>query len=402
MKSQAFWHLTDWHLTDWHLTALTSSCSEWSLIGPESLFLNTTDGKLEMYASMPRVNSSNRLIDLRSDTVTRPSTGMREVMANAEVGDDVYGDDPTVNALEEQVSDFLGKEAGLFVTSGTQSNLSALLAHCGRGDEYIGGVGYHIAKDEAGGAAVLGGISPRHLQLNDRGGLDPAAVEAAIQPDDIHFAITRLVCLENTYSGMVMDQAGIEKSAEIAHANGLKLHIDGARLLNAAVKSNRPASELVACADSVSLCLSKGLGAPAGSVLSGSSDFINRARRARKLLGGGMRQAGVLAACGLYAMQNNVDRLAQDHDNARTLASRLAEIPGLRLDLESVHTNMIWVDVTGEGKGGLSDHMLERGMIVSDPSGGKHTTRLVTHLDFDADDIDKVVDGFASWLGETA
>lgn len=354
-----------------------------------------------MYASMPRVKSSNRLIDLRSDTVTRPSAGMRDAMANAEVGDDVYGDDPTVNALEEQASSYLGKEAGLFVTSGTQSNLSALLAHCGRGDEYIGGVGYHIPKFEAGGAAVLGGISPRHLQPNPSGGLDPAAVEAAIQPDDSHFAITRLVCLENTHNGMVMDQEEIEKTAEIAHANGLKLHIDGARLLNAAVKSKTPASKLVECADSVSLCLSKGLGAPAGSVLCGSLDFINKARRARKLLGGGMRQAGVLAACGLYALQNNVERMAKDHENAHSLASRLGDMPGLDLDLDRVHTNMIWIDVKSKGSVPLSDHMMERGMIVSEPSGSHNTTRLVTHLDFDGDDIDKVVDGFASWLGET-
>jgi threonine aldolase len=354
-----------------------------------------------MYASMPKVANSNRLIDLRSDTVTRPSAGMREAMANAEVGDDVYGDDPTVNTLEERAAEMMGKEAGLFVSSGTQSNLVALLTHCGRGDEYIGGIGYHIPKYEAGGAAVLGGISPRHLPLNDKGGLDPAAIEAAIQPDDSHFAITRLICLENTHNGLVMDQAAVEQTAAVARSNDLKLHIDGARLMNAAVKSGRPASELVACADTVSLCLSKGLGAPVGSVLCGPKDFIHRARRARKLVGGGLRQSGVLAACGLYALQHNVDRMAEDHANASAMANRLAELPGLNFDVDKVHTNMIWIDVAQDaGKGSLSEHMMERGMIVSEPSGANRSFRLVTHLDFESGDIDKVVDGFANWLGE--
>lgn len=353
-----------------------------------------------MYASMPKVSSSNRLIDLRSDTVTRPSAGMRDAMANAEVGDDVYGDDPTVNALEERAAEMMGKEAGLFVASGTQSNLVALLTHCGRGDEYIGGVGYHIPKYEAGGAAVLGGISPRHLALNAQGGLDPEAIEAAIQPDDSHFAITKLICLENTHNGLVMDQDKIEQTSQVAKRHGLSLHIDGARLMNAAVKSGRPASELVACADTVSLCLSKGLGAPVGSVLCGPADFIHRARRARKLVGGGLRQSGVLAACGMYALQNNVERMEEDHDNAAAMAKRLVELPGLKFDVDSVHTNMIWLDVEdAAGEGSLSEHMMARGMIVSEPSGPTRSTRLVTHLDFETSDIDKVVDGFASWLG---
>lgn len=354
-----------------------------------------------MYAAMPKADGANRLIDLRSDTVTRPSDGMRSAMANAEVGDDVYGDDPTVRALEERAADLLGKEAGIFVASGTQSNLTALLTHCGRGDEYIGGTGYHIPKYEAGGAAVLGGISPRHLTLNKAGGLNPQDVEAAIQPDDPHFAVSKLVCLENTYNGMVMDQDNIEKTAEIARANGLALHIDGARLMNAVVKSKTSAKELVACADTVSLCLSKGLGAPVGSVLCGPADFIKRAHRARKMLGGALRQSGVLAACGLYALDHNVARLAQDHENASMMAKRLQDIDGVTIDLKSVQTNMIWLTVAGEGEGKLSDHMMERGMVVSDPSGPDNTVRLVTHLDFEADYIDRVVDGFASWLGGT-
>ena len=355
-----------------------------------------------MYASMPKHTGSNQLIDLRSDTVTRPSKGMLEAMARADVGDDVYGDDPTVNALEEKTADLLGKEAGLFVTSGTQSNLAALLSHCGRGDEYIGGVDYHICKYEAGGAAVLGGISPRHLQLNSNGGLDAAAVEAAIQPDDPHFAVSRLVCLENTHNGKVMDQAEIERTATVAKDNRLALHIDGARLMNASVKSKRPAKELVACADTVSLCLSKGLGTPVGSVLVGPTDFIVKARRARKMLGGGLRQSGVLAACGLYALANNVERLEEDHEHAQTMAKRLQELDGLSFDIADVHTNMIWIEVTKPGNVPLDAFMGDRGIVVSNPSGPKNTVRLVTHLDFDKGSIDNVVDGFAAWIGNAA
>ena len=354
-----------------------------------------------MYASMPNAVGTNQLIDLRSDTVTRPSAGMRKAMADAEVGDDVYGDDPTVRALEEYSADLLGKEEALFVASGTQSNLIALLSHCGRGDEYIGGVDYHIPKYEAAGAAVLGGISPKHLQLNETGGLNPQDIEAAIQPDDPHFAITKLVCLENTYNGKVMDQDTIEATSIVARKNNLALHIDGARIMNAAVKSGRHAKDLVACADTVSLCLSKGLGAPVGSVLNGPKNFIARARRARKLLGGGMRQSGVLAACGLYALQHNVSRLEEDHNNAAEMAARLHELNGLSFKLSEVQTNMIWIDVTGTGQGDLSEHMLERGIVVSSPSGPNNTARIVTHLDFEQSYIDRVVDGFASWLGET-
>lgn len=353
-----------------------------------------------MYASMPKTAGANQLIDLRSDTVTRPSKGMLETMVAADVGDDVYGDDPTVNALEEQVADLLGKEAALFVTSGTQSNLCALLSHCGRGEEYISGKEYHIPKYEAGGAAVLGGISPKHLQQNDKGGLDAAAVEAAVQPDDPHFAITRLVCLENTHNGKVMDQDEIERTAAVTEKHELSLHIDGARLMNAAVKSGRSAKELVDCADTVSLCLSKGLGTPAGSVLVGPKDFIAKARRARKMLGGGLRQSGLLAACGLYALANNVDRLEEDHANAYDMAKRLAELDGVGFDLDDVHTNMIWLNVDKPGHGSLSQHMMEKGIVLSDPSGPENTVRLVTHLDFETAHIDRVVDGFAQWLGE--
>jgi len=342
---------------------------------------------------------TNSLIDLRSDTVTRPSEGMRAAMAQADVGDDVYGDDPTVTALEQKAAGLVGKEAGLFVTSGTQSNLCALLTHCGRGDEYIGGVGYHIPTYEAGGAAVLGGISPKHLHPNASGGLDAADVEAAIQPDDSHFAISRLLCLENTFGGCMQDQAAMEKTAAVARKHGLAVHLDGARLFNAVAASGKPAKDLAAFTDSVSICLSKGLGAPVGSVLCGPADFIHRARRARKILGGGLRQSGVLAACGLYALDHNVERLAQDHAHARILAERLNEVDGLCVDMDTTHTNMVWLNIDRSGQGALDETMMEHGIVVSNPYGTEQLqTRLVTHLDFEERHIDRVVEGFRAWL----
>lgn len=338
------------------------------------------------------------LIDLRSDTVTRPSPGMREAMASAEVGDDVYGDDPTVRALEERVASLLGKAAALFVSSGTQSNLTALLSHCGRGEEYIGGIGYHIPTYEAAGAAVLGGISPRHLKPDASGALDPEEVEATIAPDDEHFAITKLVCIENTFNGQVVPQEKLEAVSDVAHANGLKIHIDGARLMNAVVKSNASAAELVEFSDTVSLCLSKGLGAPIGSVLAGPEDFIAKAHRNRKLLGGGMRQSGVLAACGLYALENNVDRLAEDHAHASALAEMLGKLDGITIDPATVQTNMIWMTM-GEGKReGFSAHMREHGVVIADPDARTGSLRIVTHLDFPVSAIDTVVEGFEAWL----
>ncbi|MEL6745590.1 MAG: low-specificity L-threonine aldolase [Pseudomonadota bacterium] len=360
-----------------------------------------------MYASASKTPSSDGLIDLRSDTVTRPSQGMREAMAHATVGDDVYGDDPTVAELEAFAADLLGKEAGLFVTSGTQSNLTALMTHCGRGDEYIGGNDYHIGKYEAGGAAVLGGISPHHLTPGADGGLDPNHVAKAVRPDDVHFAVSKLVCLENTYNGRVVPQDNIETVAEIARANGLALHLDGARLMNAVVKSNRKPSELVASFDTVSLCLSKGLGAPIGSVLTGPRDFIEKAKRARKMLGGGLRQAGVLAACGLYALRNNVNRLAQDHAHARMLAERVNALDGFSIDLDTVQTNMIWMSVPAPSNDdravdGFSNFMRARGLITADPSGSDRTVRLVTHLDIAEQDLPTIVDAFEAWAEQSA
>ncbi|MEL6505113.1 MAG: low-specificity L-threonine aldolase [Pseudomonadota bacterium] len=351
-----------------------------------------------MYASASESTTAQTAIDLRSDTVTRPSAAMREAMASAPVGDDVYGDDPTVKALEERAAHLLGKEAGLFVSSGTQSNLVALLSHCGRGDEYIGGKGYHIPKYEAAGAAVLGGISPNHLALNETGGLNADDVEAAIQPDDPHFAVSRLLCLENTFNGQVMDQDGLEAAAAVAHANGLAVHLDGARLMNAAVKSNRAAAHLVACADTVSLCLSKGLGAPVGSVLTGPKDFIAKARRMRKLVGGGLRQSGVLAACALYALENNVERLREDHDRAHRLAARLAALDGISIDLSTVHTNMIWLRLDRLAGTPVSDHFANRGLVVADPSGKDNLMRVVLHLDIEESHLDQIVEAFETYL----
>ena len=335
------------------------------------------------------------LIDLRSDTVTRPSAAMREAMATAAVGDDVYGEDPTIIELETRVAGLLGKEAGLFVSSGTQSNLTALLTHCGRGDEYIAGNCYHVALHEAGGAAVLGGISPLHLAVDDRGGLTAGQIDHAIKPEDVHFARSRLVCLENTVNGRVQDQAEINAMAKLAHERGLLVHLDGARLMNAAVASNHSPAELVAEVDSVSLCLSKGLGAPAGSVLCGDAEFIRRARHNRKLLGGGMRQAGILAAGGLYAIDNNIERLAEDHRRARRLAEALADIPALEVDTAGTDTNMVFVGNPGAQFKALQQHLFDRNIVVGDPHPD---LRLVMHLDIDDDGLEQTIDAFASFF----
>ena len=346
-----------------------------------------------MYDSERGVASGN-LIDLRSDTVTKPCQGMRKAMADAEVGDDVYGDDPTVRHLEEFTAELLGKEAGLFVTSGTQSNLVALLTHCGRGDEYIGGIGYHISKYEAGGAAVLGGISPRHLSLNETGGLDPSNVEAAIQPDDPHFAITRLVCLENTYNGRVQDQANMKAVSDTARSNSLSVHLDGARLMNAAVASGTEARNLAEIADTVSLCLSKGLGAPVGSVLCGPAEFINKARRNRKLVGGGMRQSGILAAAGLYALNHNIERLEEDHTHAAELSRVLTESGRFELKETDSQTSMIWLEASADTCDAFGKHMLSNGICIS-PNG--NSCRLVMHRDVSAEDVNTIAGAISSF-----
>ncbi|MEL6947643.1 MAG: low-specificity L-threonine aldolase [Pseudomonadota bacterium] len=354
-----------------------------------------------MYAKPSSDFSADTAIDLRSDTVTKPSDGMREAMACAAVGDDVYGDDPTVAALEARVADMLGKEAGLFVTSGTQSNLTALLTHCGRGHEYIGGKDYHIGKYEAAGAAVLGGISPSLMDAGPDGGLDPEAIGEAVRPDDVHFAVSKLLCLENTYNGRVVPQETIEAGIETARSHGLNAHLDGARLMNAVIRSNRSPKEMVAAFDTVSLCLSKGLGAPVGSVLVGDAHFIERAKRGRKILGGGLRQAGVLAACGLYALEHNVDRLADDHRRAATLADELGVLKGVTIEPGTVQTNMIWMTVPDRAGETFSTFMRDRGLILADPSGPSRMLRLVTHLDIGDDALPKIVNAFAEWCSPT-
>lgn len=318
-------------------------------------------------------------IDLRSDTVSKPSAGMRAAMAAAEVGDDVYGEDPTVNRLENECATLLGLEAGLFVPSGTQSNLTALLTHCARGDEYIAGQDAHAYRFEGGGAAAFGGIQPQPLPFRDDGTLDLAEVAAAIKPNDYHFARTRLVCLENTHSGKPIDAAYFAGVRDFADSRGLKVHLDGARLFNAVVALGCSPEDFGRPCDSVSLCLSKGLGAPAGSVLCGGAEFIGAARRWRKVLGGGMRQAGVLAAGGLYALRYQVERLVDDHRRAGVLAAGL-EANGLVIEQ---HTNMVFV--RGLDTASMVAHMARGGVRVSG-------SRWVVHLDVDDDDIQRVVE----------
>jgi threonine aldolase len=330
-------------------------------------------------------------IDLRSDTVTQPSSAMREAMARAEVGDDVFGDDPTVNRLQELCARRFGMEAGLFFPSGTQSNLAALMAHCRRGEEVIVGQEAHTYRYEAGGMAVLGSIQPQPLANRPDGSLDLAEVEAAIKPDDSHFAITRLIALENTIGGKVLSREYMAEVIALARRRGLSIHLDGARIFNAAVKLGMPVDALCGGFDSVSVCLSKGLGTPAGTVLVGGGEFIERARRIRKMLGGTMRQVGVLAAAGIHALENNVERLAEDHANAERLAKGLAAL-GLKVD--PVQTNMVFVQIPPEAVAPLARHLGEQGVVALVSA----RTRLVTHLDVDAAAIDRAVSVFGEFL----
>ena len=328
-----------------------------------------------------------RIIDLRSDTVTRPCANMRELMAKAETGDDVFGEDPTVNELEEYSANLLNKEAAIFCPSGTQSNLMGLLSHCGRGDEYIVGAAAHTYLYEGGGAAVLGSIQPQTIPLKDDATMDLTALESAIKPKDVHYARTRLICLENTHGGRGLPQDYPAKVKAIADQYGLGMHLDGARLFNAVVEQNTTAVKLTTHFDSVSICLSKGLGAPIGSVLVGSSAIIEEARHWRKMLGGGMRQAGIIAAAGLYALKHNVQRLADDHQRAKSLAQALQLIDGVSLPLGQAYTNMLYVNVGTAMKQRL-DTMAQSRQIVL-PQGEK--MRLVTHLDINDEDVDAII-----------
>lgn len=322
------------------------------------------------------------MIDFRSDTVTRPSPAMRAVMTHAPVGDDVYGDDPSVNALQERVAALVGHEAAMLVASGTQSNLVALLTHCGRGDEYIVGQRYHTYLYESGGAASLGGIVPQPIPVHSDGSLGLEQIEAVIKPKDIHYANTKLLSLENTHNGKVLSNGYLSAAVSLARRNGLANHLDGARVFNAAVAQGVAVADITRQFDTVSICCSKGLGAPIGSILCGSQDFIARARRWRKMVGGGMRQAGIIAAAIDYALDHNVTRLMDDHQHATQLQHQLEEFA--ELEVEAAQTNMLYINFTTLEIGMSAAAFLEaQGILIS---GGKRV-RLVTHLDIHAQDL---------------
>jgi threonine aldolase len=315
---------------------------------------------------------------------------MRKAMHEAELGDDVFGDDPSVNRLQERAAAIFGFEAALFFPTGTQSNLAALMSHCGRGEEVILGMEAHSYRYEAGGVSVLASIQPQAVPNRPDGSLDLAEVEAAIKPDDPHFARTRLLALENTITGRVLSRDYLGKAVELAKRKNLAIHLDGARVFNAATQLNMKVKDLCAGFDSVSSCLSKGLGAPAGTVLLGNKSLVEKAKRARKILGGGMRQSGVIAAAGLYALEHNVERLKTDHDNAERLARGLRE-----LNLEVQHnTNMVMVRIPGEKAQPLADHLKKNQVLVLP----RAPMRLVTHLDVDAAGVDRVLTGFRSYF----
>jgi len=330
------------------------------------------------------------IVDLRSDTVTRPSPGMRKAMAAAEVGDDVFGDDPTVNQLQERAAELFGFEAALLFPTGTQSNLAALMSHCQRGDEVILGSEAHSYRYEGGGLAVLGSIQPQVVPNRADGTLDLAQVEAAIKPDDPHFPRTRLLALENTITGRPIPRSYLEKALSLTKERNLAAHLDGARIFNAAIHEKTSVKALCAGFDTVSSCLSKGLGTPAGTLLMSSKALNEKARRARKILGGGMRQAGILAAAGLYALENNVARLREDHDNAARLAQGLREL-GQETQL---NTNMVLLKIPAEKAAPLGEHMKKNGVLVL----ARSPMRLVTHLDVDAAGIDRALKAFGAFF----
>lgn len=341
-------------------------------------------------------------IDLRSDTFTLPTPAMRQAMAAAEVGDDVFGEDPTVNQLEALAAVRMGKEAALFVTSGTQGNLVSLLSHCGRGDEVIVGDFAHTYGMEQGGMAALGGIYPHPIPTQPDGTLLLADIEAAVRADNTHYPVSRVVCLENTHnrcSGAYLTPDYTSSVAELVHQHGLLLHIDGARIFNAAVAQNLDVKELVKDADSVTFCLSKGLSAPVGSLICGPAAFIQRARRARKVLGGGMRQAGVIAAAGIVALNEMVERLADDHANARLLAEGLSRLPGIRIDLDRVQTNIVnfEMDHPTLTPAQLQDALRRREVGVLAIGGLR--LRAVTHYGIERGDVEEAVEVVEAVIG---
>ena len=338
--------------------------------------------------------TGRKMIDLRSDTVTKPSAGMRKAMAEAEVGDDVYREDPTINKLQERVADMLGKEAALFVPSGTMANQAALAAYTRPGDEVIMERGSHLPNHEAGGLAALAGVQTYQID-GDRGIITAQQVEQAIRFPDVHFPPTSLVWIENTHNrggGKVFPLETMKEVRSITLSNDLPLHMDGARLFNACVASDIPPEEYAKQVDSLSFCFSKGLGAPVGAIVAGTSEFITRVHRYRKMFGGGMRQAGFLAAAALYALDNNIDRLAEDHDNARRLAEGVGNIDGVELIEHPVETNLVFFDISGTEKNALEimNEARERGVLISPEDFS--TMRAVTHLDVSAPDIEKAIE----------
>ncbi len=344
------------------------------------------------------------LVDLRSDTVTQPTPAMREAMMAAPLGDDVFGTDPSVNALQEKIAALLGFEAAMFVPTGTQSNLCAILSHCGRGDEYIVGQQAHCYRWEGGGAAVFGSVQPQPLDHAPDGTLPLAQIEAAVKPDDAHFARTRLLALENTLGGKLLPFAYVQAATDLAKRKGLQRHLDGARLFNAATAQaalnqrsdvRAEARRIAQCFDSVSVCFSKGLGAPIGSALVGSREFITRAHRIRKMAGGGMRQAGLLAAAASHALDHHVDRLADDHALAQRLAQGLEGIDGVVV--EAPHTNIVFADLTGAAQARSSEliaSLNQQGILAT----GLYRLRFVTHLDVDAAGVDRAVAAIRSFF----
>lgn len=344
-------------------------------------------------------------VDLRSDTVTRPTAAMRDAMFSAPLGDDVFGDDPTVNALQARIAGMLGKEAALFMPSGTQGNLAALMSHCQRGDEYLVGQMAHTYRWEGGGGAVLGSVQPQPIAHQPDGTLSIHDIEANIKPDDAHFARTRLLCLENTLGGQVLPLAYLREATALAHSRGLGTHLDGARLFNAAVAMAQAdggdarvhAREIAEGFDTVSVCFSKGLGAPVGSALVGSAELIGKAHRVRKMAGGGMRQAGILAAAAIHALDHHVDRLAEDHANAKRLAEGMKDLPGVTV--ATPETNIMFVDLTadlvrrlsGPKWGGQANRLIERLRERGVWCTGLYRLRFVTHLDVSAQDVERAI-----------
>ncbi|MEE8397620.1 MAG: low-specificity L-threonine aldolase [Desulfobacterales bacterium] len=341
-------------------------------------------------------------IDLRSDTITQPTPAMREAMANAVVGDDVFGEDPTVIQLEEMAAERMGKEAALFVASGTMANIISEMTHCGRGDEMILGARSHIFLYEQGGSAAIGGIHPRTIPNESDGTLNLDALTAALREDDDHFPVSRLIVLENTHNrcyGTPLDLTYMNAVGLLAHENGLKLHVDGARIFNAAIALSIDPAQLVASADSVAFCLSKGLAAPVGSMVCGNKEFVARARRARKILGGGMRQAGVIAAAGIVALNEMVDRLADDHANARALAEGLVDIRGVSADPNHVTTNIVYIDIEDSStpSADLAEQLNAKGVRLLPTAPDQ--LRAVTNYHITPDDIQQTLDVFKEVLG---